>query len=55
VIERIAYLAAIGAILVGFGALIALPDVSPESRGAAAAGAVAALVLIARASRRRPG
>jgi len=53
VIERLAYLAAIGALLVGFGVAIALPGVTTESRGAAAAAVVGGLVIVARLARRR--
>lgn len=51
-IQRLAELAAIAVLLVGFGVVVAWPELSPESRGAAATAVVGMLLLVSRLARR---
>jgi hypothetical protein len=52
VIQRLAEVAAIVVLCVGFGVIVALPGVSSEARGAAALAVVAALLGVSRLARR---
>ena len=54
VIERLAELAVIALGLVVAGAVIAAPDLSLETRGAALGAIAAAFVIVGRTFRRRP-
>lgn len=52
-IERLALLAVIGLLLVGFGAVLVWPEVGLESRAAAAVAVLGGLLLVSRTARRR--